>query len=175
MNKFVPIAALLLLSASVQAQSKSDLQATITSLTSQNDSLATALATAAEQNQKYGRLIDSLSVMTGVHVDDLDTVKSVLELRAAARAASTDSLTQVRTSAAQLQLTVDSLTAEVDRLRNDSTQLSQSLATAQGGGGQGAPATLSTTDQLMKLDNMLQQGLITREEFLRMKGELMGK
>jgi hypothetical protein len=167
------IACILFTAPALMAQSKSDLQATITGLTAKNDSLTKQLASATDQNKKYSQLIDTLSVMTGVHVNDLDTVKSVLELRATARTANTDSLTQARSGAAKLQLTVDSLSAEVTRLRNDSTQLSQSLATA----GSDAPAqgTLSTTDQLMKLDGMLQQGLLTREEFLKMKGELLAK
>lgn len=166
---------LVILATDLHAQSKSELQASVAGLTAQNDSLVKELTAATEENQRYARLIDTLSVMTGVHVDDLDTVRSVIELRASARAASTDSLAQVRTTAAQLQLTVDSLTSEMSRLRNDSTQLAQSLATVQSGTGQSAQDTLSKTDQLLKLDSLLQQGLITREEFLKMKGELMGK
>jgi hypothetical protein len=153
----------------VHAESKSEMQASIAKLTAQNDSLV-------KVTQKYANLIDTLSVMTGVHVDDLDTVKTVLELRAAARTANTDSLNQTRSRAALLQITTDSLTKEVARLRTDSLNLADQLRTAVAAQGPGTAApTMSKTDQLMKLNGMLEQGLISKDEFLKLKAEMMAK
>ena len=156
------------LASSATAQSKTELQATITGLTAKSDSLTKQLAAATEQNQKYAQLIDTLSVMTGVHVDDLDTVKSVLELRAAARTANTDSLTQVRSANARLQLAMDSVNQAYAKLQEDCGAARAAVASGTTG-----TATLSQTDQLMKLNSMLEQGLITKDEFLKLKGELM--
>ena len=152
----------------VHAESKSEMQASIAKLTAQNDSLV-------KVTQKYANLIDTLSVMTGVHVDDLDTVKTVLELRAAARTANTDSLNQTRSRAALLQITTDSLTKEVARLRTDSLNLADQLRTVAAQGPGTAAPTMSKTDQLMKLNGMLEQGLISKDEFLKLKAEMMAK
>lgn len=170
---------LLLTATTVLAQSKSEMQASIATLTAKNDSLSKQLATSTDQNKKYARLIDTLSVMTGVHVDDLDTVKTVLQLRAAARTANADSLTRSRSQAARLQMTVDSLTRVVTRLRADSAAMVTPAAVTT------TPATVapapaksaatSKTDQLMKLNSMFEQGLITKDEFLKLKTELMSK
>lgn len=176
---YLSLAVLLLGSFSVQAQSKTELQASIATLTAKNDSLSKQLATATDQNTKYARLIDTLSVMTGVHVDDLDTVKTVMQLRAAARTANADSLTRSRSQAARLQMTVDSLTKVVTRLRADSAAMATPAmvtttpATVAPTSAKGAAT--SKTDQLMKLNSMFEQGLLTKDEFLKLKQELMGK
>jgi hypothetical protein len=160
---------LVLTAASTQAQSKSEMQASIAALTAKSDSLT-------KVTQNYARLIDTLSVMTGVHVDDLDTVKTVLELRAAARKMDADSLTRTTSKAALLQMTVDSLNKEVARLRTDSLNLADQLRTAVAAQGPGTAApTMSKTDQLMKLNGMLEQGLISKDEFLKLKAEMMTK
>jgi hypothetical protein len=152
------------------AQSKAEMQASIATLTAKNDSLSKQMATATDQNTKYARLIDTLSVMTGVHVNDLDTVKSVLELRAKARTANQDSLTQVRVRATVLQLQLDSVNTAYAKLQADCSAARAAVATGTTGA-----ATVSKTDQVMKLNSMFEQGLITKDEFLKLKQELMGK
>ncbi len=152
------------------AQSKAEMQASIATLTAKNDSLSKQLATATDQNTKYARLIDTLSVMTGVHVNDLDTVKSVLELRAKARTANQDSLTQVRVRATVLQLQLDSVNTAYAKLQADCSAARAAVASGTTGA-----ATVSKTDQVMKLNSMFEQGLITKDEFLKLKQELMGK
>ncbi len=152
------------------AQSKSEMLASIATLTAQNDSLQKGMAALTEQNANYSKLIDTLSVMTGVHVNDLDTVKSVLELRAAARTANTDSLTQVRSKAARLELALDSVNTAYATLQADCSAARAAVASGTTGA-----APVGKTDQLMKLNSMLEQGLITKDEFLRLKTELMGK
>ena len=152
------------------AQSKGEMQASIATLTAQNDSLKKNALTLTEQNANYAKLIDTLSVMTGIHVNDLDTVKSVLELRAAARSANTDSLTRVRSEAARLLLALDSVNTAYATLQADC-----SAARAAVTSGTTGAATVGKTDQLMKLNSMLEQGLITKDEFLKLKTELMGK
>jgi hypothetical protein len=145
------------------------MQASIATLTAKNDSLQKVLGAAQEQNRTYAKLVDTLSVMTGVKVSDLDTVKSVLELRAAARTANVDSLTQARSQVARLQLALDSVSTAYTKLQDDCSAARAAVAS----GSTGAAAT-GTADQLMKLNSMLEQGLITKEEFLRLKTELMG-
>ena len=150
------------------AQSKAEMQADIARLTARNDSLSNALSAATTQIASYSRLIDTLSVMTGVHVDDLDTVKTVLELRASARAASADSLARLSAESARLQLALDSLTAAHASCMEQREEAAVPAATASG-------TTVGKTDQLMKLNGMLEEGLITRDEFLKLKEELMGR
>jgi prefoldin subunit 5 len=152
------------------AQSKSEMQASIATLTAQNDSLKKQVATLTEQTTKYTKLIDTLSVMTGVKVTDLDTVKSVIQLRAAARTANVDSLTQVRARATLLQLQLDSVNTAYTKLQADC-----SAARAAVTSGTTGAATVGKTDQLMKLNSMLEQGLITKDEFLKLKDEMMKK
>ena len=167
----------LLATGTALAQSKSEMQASIATLTAQNDSLSKQVNTLQEANKKYSMLIDTLSAMTGVAVNDLDTVKTVLELRAAARTADADSLTQERSKAAVLQLTVDSLAQQVARMRADSLSMADQLVTAvsaQSPDAKAAPA-MSKTDQMMKLNGMLEQGLISKDEFLKLKAEMMAK
>ena len=161
---------LLLTATNALAQSKSEMQASIATLTAKNDSLTKQLATSTDQNKKYARLIDTLSVMTGVHVDDLDTVKSVLELRAKARTANQDSLAQVRSRAVVLQLQLDSVNTAYAKLRDDCSAARAAVASGTTG-----TATVSKADQLMKLNSMFEQGLITKDEFLKLKTEMMGK
>jgi hypothetical protein len=154
----------------VLAQSKGEMQASIAKLTAQNDSLKKQVATLTEQTTKYAKLIDTLSVMTGVKVTDLDTVKSVIQLRAAARTANVDSLTQVRARATLLQLQLDSMNTAYTKLQADC-----SAARAAVTSGTTGAATVGKTDQLMKLNSMLEQGLITKDEFLKLKDEMMKK
>lgn len=152
------------------AQSKSEMQASIATLTAKNDSLTKQLATSTEQNKKYARLIDTLSVMTGVKVSDLDTVRTVLELRTKARTANQDSLAQVRSRAVVLQLQLDSMNTAYAKLQDDCSAARAAVASGTTG-----TATVSKADQLMKLNSMFEQGLITKDEFLKLKTELMGK
>lgn len=161
---------LVMTAASTQAQSKTEMQASIVALTAKSDSLQKQVTSLQEQNKKYASLIDTLSVMTGVEVDKLDTVKSVLELRAAARTANTDSLTQARSKSAALQLAIDSLTIAYSKLEADCSAARAAVVSGTTGA-----ATVSKSDQLMKLNSMLEQGLITKDEFLKLKTELMGK
>lgn len=156
--------------APTMAQSKSEMQASIATLTAQNDSLKKNVLTLSEQNANYAKLIDTLSVMTGIHVNDLDTVKSVLELRAAARSANTDSLARVRSEAARLLLALDSVNTAYATLQADCSAARAAVASGTTG-----TATVGKTDQLMKLNSMLEQGLISKDEFLKLKTELMGK
>ncbi|MBL7965097.1 MAG: SHOCT domain-containing protein [Flavobacteriales bacterium] len=157
-------------STSLRAQSKSEMQASIAKLTAQNDSLSKQLTALGEKNVKYAKLIDTLSVMTGVHVDDLDTVKTVMQLRAAANTANVDSLTRLNARAARLQLDLDSVNTAYARLQEDCGAARAAVASGTAG-----TATVSKSDQLMKLNSMLEQGLITKEEFLKLKDELMKK
>jgi hypothetical protein len=147
------------------AQSKSELQASLTAATARGDSLLAA-------NQNYMKLLDSLQVMTGVQVHNLDTVKNVLATRQAARSACMDSLASKTALASKRTLEVDSLSKEVARLRADNTALTDRLAATAAGQATGS-GTMSAADQMMKLNGMMEQGLITKEEFLRMKGEIM--
>ena len=150
----------------LMAQSKSELQASLTAANSRGDSLLAL-------NQKYAKLLDSLQVMTGVEVQNLDTVKNVLAARQAARTACMDSLAQ-RTALVKRQLLqVDSLNKEVARLRADNVAMTDRLTAAAAGQGLPSSGTVSKTEQVMKLNGMLEQGLITKEEFMRMKGEVM--
>lgn len=169
MRHLILTSLLMLTISGISAQSKSEMQASIVKLTAQNDSLQKALSAAQEQNRTYGKLVDTLSVMTGVKVSDLDTVKSVLELRAAARTANVDSLTKARNQAARLQLTLDSVNTAYAKLQEDCSAARAAVASGTTG-----TATVSKADQLMKLNSMFEQGLITKEEFLRLKTELMG-
>lgn len=155
---------------SLIAQSKSEMQASIATLTAQNDSLRKQVAALTEQSAKYSKLIDTLSVMTGVKVSDLDTVKTVMQLRAKANTANVDSLNQARTQVAKLQLAMDSVNTAYATLQADCS----AARTAVSSGTTGA-ATMSKSDQLMKLNSMLEQGLISKDEFLKLKTELMGK
>ena len=161
---------LLLTVTTALAQSKSEMQASIATLTAKNDSLTKQLATSTEQNKKYARLIDTLSVMTGVKVSDLDTVRTVLELRTKARTANQDSLAQVRSRAVVLQLQLDSMNTAYAKLEDDCSAARAAVASGTTG-----TATVSKADQLMKLNSMFEQGLITKDEFLKLKTELMGK
>lgn len=162
--------ALTLALGTVTAQSKSEMQASIATLTAQNDSLKKNVLTLSEQNANYAKLIDTLSVMTGIHVNDLDTVKSVLELRAAARNADTDSLARVRSEAARLLMALDSVNTAYAKLQDDCSAARAAVAS----GTTGAPA-VSKADELLKLNSMLEQGLITKDEFLKLKEEMMKK
>jgi hypothetical protein len=126
--------------------------------------------TLSEQNTNYARLTDTLSVMTGMHVNDLDTVKSVRAPRAAARSANTDSLTRSTSEAARLHLALDSVNTAYATLQADC-----SAARAAVTSGTTGAATVGKTDQPMKLHSMLEHGLITKDEFLKLKTELMGK
>ena len=152
------------------AQSKSEMQASIATLTAQNDSLKKQVATITAQSATYAKLIDTLSVMTGVKVSDLDTVKTVLELRAAARTANTDSLTMARNQLAILQLNLDSVNTAYAKLQEDC-----SAARAAVTSGTAKGSTVSKSDELLKLNSMLEQGLITKDEFLKLKEEMMKK
>jgi hypothetical protein len=171
--RFLPIlfAAILTSSGShLFAQSKTEMQASIAKLTAQNDSLSKQVAALSTQNATYSKLIDTLSVMTGVKVSDLDTVKSVLQLRAAARTANTDSLSQARSESARLQLALDSVNTAYAKLQEDCGAARAAVAAGATG-----TATVSKSDQLMKLNSMLEQGLITKDEFLKLKEEMMKK
>ena len=146
------------------------MQASIATLTAQNDSLSKQVNTLQEANKNYSMLIDTLSAMTGVHVDDLDTVKTVMQLRAAANTANVDSLNQARAETAKLQLTLDSVNTAYASLQADCSAARAAVAS-----GTTSAASVSKSDQLMKLNSMLEQGLITKDEFLRLKTEMMGK
>lgn len=162
------LALLMLMSMGLYAQHKSELEAQVKSLTAKNDSLAKVLATANAQNVKQARLIDTLSVLTGVHVNDLDTVEAVMKLRASNKMANKDSLTEVRLQAAKLQLAMDSVSQAYTKLQQDCNAARAAVAADTAG--------TSPTDQvgqLMKLNSMLEQGLLTKDEFLKMKGDLM--
>jgi hypothetical protein len=108
--------------------------------------------------------------MTGVKVSDLDTVRTVLELRTKARTANQDSLAQVRSRAVVLQLQLDSMNTAYAKLQDDCSAARAAVASGTTG-----TATVSKADQLMKLNSMFEQGLITKDEFLKLKTELMGK
>lgn len=148
------------------AQSKSELQASLTASNARADSLLTL-------NKQYIKLLDSLQVMTGVEVHNLDTVKNVLAARQAARNACMDSLASKNAMLKQQILQVDSLNKEIVRLRADNVAMTDRLAAAAAGQGLPSSGTVSKAEQVMKLNGMLEQGLITKEEFLRMKGEVM--
>jgi hypothetical protein len=151
------------------AQSKTEMQATIARLTAQNDSLL-------KVDRMYDELVDSLHVLTGVDVDNLDTVRTALARNKATRAVTADSLVRVNSRNALLRIQLDSLSGVVTRMRTDSTAMAAQLVTAVAAQAPGAATpTMSRTDQLMKLNGMLEQGLISKEEFLKLKTELMAK
>jgi cell division protein FtsB len=171
MKKIATLLFLLLCGTGVTlAQSKKELEASIVQLNAKNDSLAKA-------NNHNLSLLDSLQRLTGVKVQNLDTVKSVIASRKAASAACADSLAKTAKRGVALQHQVDSLTAQNGKLRTKVDSLTAALAPppvdAAPAPTRGQTVSTGKTEQLMKLNGMLEQGLITKDEFLKLKAELM--
>jgi len=170
MKQFLTLTALLLLITGLQAQTKTELQAMVNSLTAKNDSLL-KLRT-ADLN-----LFDSLHHITGVDVRDLNNVKGTLAERKGLRDACADSLVKTVAHAGKLQHAVDSLLertivlgAEVDSLKALHTAHSAAAAHPAAGS---TVSNSAGTAELLKLNGMLEQGLITKDEFLKMKKDVL--
>lgn len=151
------------------AQSKSELQASLAAANARNDSLIAL-------DRKHVRLLDSLQTLTGVKVQDLDTVKTVLAARQAARTAAADSLSRTNARLTKLQSKADSLSRQSLLLHGRIDSLNAVIAGLRSAAVPAGTATVTATGsagELLKLNGMLEQGLITKEEFMKMKKEIV--